>query len=232
MPRPRNSIPKYSVAKSGRAFTKVNGDFVSLGTDGPEARQKYAALLVKLQQGQTLADAQSVQSAPKPSLSVNELALAFLTHAEAEYIDASTGKPSAEVACYKTATKRLRELFGETLAADFGPVKLRAVRERFIQLKWSRGFINKSVSRIRHIWRWGIARELVPAGVLEGLRARRRVVPAEPERGRPEYLVVRDGHVLYRSSRVGSVLAFCDGFGHSVEILKARPVTRETLSNS
>lgn len=173
MSRPRNAFPTYSVATSGRAYTTVAGKFVSLGKDGPEAKQKFATLILSLQQGDDLARVQSVHPAPKLSLSINELCIRFVTHAEAEYIDRVTGKPSAEVDCFKCVTKALRTLFGETVAAEFGPLALRALRQKFIAAGWSRGFINKSCQRLRTIFRWGIGRELLPKdkGILEGLQA-------------------------------------------------------------
>ncbi|WLD11390.1 hypothetical protein [Planctellipticum variicoloris] len=42
------------------------------------------------------------------------------------------GQPSAEQACFKGVVKILRRLFGETPAAEFGPVKLRLVRSEMV----------------------------------------------------------------------------------------------------
>jgi integrase len=171
MPRPRNVIPRFSVDKNGRAFTKVDGRFISLGrADDPGSKVRYGELLQRLAQG--LPPVPDAKPAAAPAgLTVNELALAFLLHAKDEYLDHRTGKPSAEVDCYKSALRPVRELFGLTQAVAFGPNALRSVRERYIEAGWSRGFINKAVSRVRHVWRWAVARELLPAESLASLKA-------------------------------------------------------------
>jgi hypothetical protein len=96
MPRPRNVIPRFSVDKNGRAFTKVDGRFISLGrADDHGSKVRYGELLQRLAQG--LPPIPEAKPAAAPAgLTVNELALAFLLHAEGEYCDHRTGKPSTE----------------------------------------------------------------------------------------------------------------------------------------
>ncbi|WP_397571922.1 hypothetical protein [Schlesneria sp. T3-172] len=77
MPRPRNSIPKFSIDRNGRAFTKVDGRFVSLGRgDNPESRRRYAVLLTE---HTGLAAIASPATEKKPAVTVNELLLRFVT---------------------------------------------------------------------------------------------------------------------------------------------------------
>lgn len=170
MPRPRNLIPKFSVDRTGRAFCKVKGQFISLGRgDSQDARLRYAEVLQKLSQGLPVAPGSERPDAT--GLSVSEICLAFMLHAQTEYVDAVTGKPSKEYDCYKFAVKPLRELFGSIPAESFGPNSLRVVRERYISNGWTRSFIGKTVSRIRHIWRWAVSREMISATSLEALRS-------------------------------------------------------------
>ncbi|MCC6798277.1 MAG: tyrosine-type recombinase/integrase [Candidatus Hydrogenedentes bacterium] len=78
---------------------------------------------------------------------------------------------TGEVAACRAAVVPLRELFGDSPAALFGPVALKGVRERMIGLGWVRSSVNKQCGRVKRCFGWGVENELVPAGVLEGLRA-------------------------------------------------------------
>ena len=54
-------------------------------------------------------------------------------------------------------------------ASAFGPLHLKAVREKYLAAGWTRGFCNKSTNRIRHIWRWGVSNGMTPVGTLQAL---------------------------------------------------------------
>jgi hypothetical protein len=58
---------------------------------------------------------------------------------------------------------RLR--YGPTLARDFGPLKLKAVRQDLVDRRLVRTQINKQIRRIVRIFRWAVAEELLPVGV-------------------------------------------------------------------
>jgi len=74
------------------------------------------------------------------------------------------------------ALSLLRQFHGRSPATDFGPKKLRSLREEMIggdgteRKPWSRKYINAQVQRIRHLFKWAAAREMVPATVYESLR--------------------------------------------------------------
>ena len=69
------------------------------------------------------------------------------------------------------ALKPVRELYGRTAVADFGPLALKAVRSQLIAKDWSRKVINDGAMRIRRMFRWGVAEQLVEPHILEALRA-------------------------------------------------------------
>jgi integrase len=90
----------------------------------------------------------------------------------------------------------LRALYGDSLAADFGPLALKAVRQRMVESGLCRQLVNKRVSRVRHVFKWGAAEELVPPSVLHGLqsvaglaRGRSPAREAEPVKPVPEAFV-------------------------------------------
>jgi integrase len=80
------------------------------------------------------------------------------------------GEPTSEIKTTKRALKVVRELYGRELVSKFGPLALKAVRQRMIEKDWVRTQINKNTDRIRRMFKWGESEEIVPRGVYETLR--------------------------------------------------------------
>jgi len=68
----------------------------------------------------------------------------------------------------------LRRSYGSTPAADFGPKKLRLLRDVMIRGEgqsarnprpWSRRYINAQIKQLRHLFKWAASHELGPASV-------------------------------------------------------------------
>jgi integrase len=192
MARPKNAVPALTHHKpSGQARVRVGGRDFYLGPHGSaQAMQAYGRLIADLGAGKlpeaALADRQT-PTGERPALSVSELVLAFQRHAEAYYVGAD-GRITDEVHCFRSACRPLRELYGATAVDEFGPLALRAVRKRMVESGWSRGYVNKSVNRIRSVFRWGVGHELVKPATLEalrsveGLRAGKTAAPDHPKR--------------------------------------------------
>jgi integrase len=169
--------PKYRHHKpSGRAVVTLDGHDHYLGKwQSPESRQEYDRLIAEwLTNGRR----SPVKAGSSQGVSVNEMILAFWNHAEQHYRHRD-GTPTSEVNEFRLSLKPLRELYGHTAARDFGPLALKAVRERMIDAGLCRGVVNQRVGRVRRMFRWCVENELVPPSVLEGLRAVRGL-----ERGR------------------------------------------------
>lgn len=170
MPRPKSSIPAYSLHKpSGQACVYIDRRRVYLGKHGsPASKRKYLEVLDNLQAGRhDPTDAAPRQVATVP---LNDIFLPFLLHAARHYHDPKAGRPSHEYDCFKSAIRPARELFGEMPVGEFGPVRLAQVREQYIAAGWSRGFINKSIVRLRHVFKWACSKELCPVAVLHALQ--------------------------------------------------------------
>jgi integrase len=67
------------------------------------------------------------------------------------------------------ALRPLRELYGRLPAREFGPLHLKAVREKFVALGHSRKHINASVQRIGRVFRWAVGEGLIPPEVPQAL---------------------------------------------------------------
>lgn len=158
-------IPSYRLHKARNlAVVTIAGRDYYLGPYGSvESRQKYGELIAKHAAGV------SVETPEKPMafVSVAEVVLAFMTHAQTYYV--KNGKVTDEYGCLKSASTPLVDLYGETDAAKFTAPMLKAVVQRMIDLGWSRRYINKSIGRIRLIFRRAVSDDLIGPEVIAKL---------------------------------------------------------------
>ena len=189
MPHP---IPSYRRHRpSGQAVVTLNGKDFYLGPwKSPESLAEYDRLIAEwVSHGRQLP-----QLARGGELSVAELLVAYLTFARDYYV--CEGSQTSEFVGMKDAARPLRDLYARVVVREFGPVALKAVRQRMIDRGLSRREINKRIGRIRRIFKWGVENELVPPSVLHGLQAvaplkKGRTAARETEPVRP----VPDEHV-------------------------------------
>ena len=73
--------------------------------------------------------------------------------------------------CLRSALGPLRRLHEDLPAADFSPLKLKAVREAMVGAGLTRSTINRNVGRIKRVFAWAVENELVPPAVSHGLQA-------------------------------------------------------------
>lgn len=91
--------------------------------ESPEAQEAYGKLIAKLAQGHAVAAARLNQR-PSP-LTVSQLLLKYVTEELPRY------HPD-EQHCQRGGIRILRQLFGEIPIHDFGPLKLRLVRDAMV----------------------------------------------------------------------------------------------------
>lgn len=164
--------PSYRHHKARNcAVVTINGKNQYLGPYGSaQSHEKYSRLVAEwLANGRQLLPAQKPDSRAEQPFSVNELLVAYWHFAEKYY--QHDGKPTKELMCMKHAMRPLKELYGLTAAADFGPKALKAVREHMVSQGLCRRMVNARVNRIRRIFKWATSEELIPPTVLEGLRS-------------------------------------------------------------
>jgi hypothetical protein len=165
MPRLSKSLPKYRKHKaSGQAVVTLSGREHYLGPHGTKASiREYDRLT-----GEWLENGRSLPSGQSHDITVAELLLRYWKFAKGYY--RKNGKPTAEVDCLKSALRPVRELYGNQPAQEFGPLALETVRERMIAQGRSRKGVNKAISRVRRVFRWGVSKELIPPERLSGTR--------------------------------------------------------------
>ena len=175
MARKPNVFPSYLRHSSGQAR---DGRDVLLGVYGSdESRIRYVQLIARLAGGvllDPLADSQRGKAAGRdseadPGPTVGELCLSFLRHAETHYV--KNGVQTSEVHILKSVIRPLNELYGMLPASDFGPLALKAVRIKMVELGWTRGTVNAAMSRVRRIFKHAVADELSDSSVLQRLQS-------------------------------------------------------------
>jgi len=191
MPRLTNAVPKYRLHRaSGQAIVSFGGQDHYLGPHGTEtSKRKYDRLI-----GEYLSGQRNTAIVNRGfTVSVAELLEAFLDHAEGFY--QKNGQPTSELFAYRRIVLTLAELYGADCVTTFGPIALKAVRDKWVRDGFSRSTCNKDQRRITRIWKWGVANEMVGPQywqslvAVDGLRKGRTsapeakpIMPVEPER--------------------------------------------------
>ncbi len=170
MPRRNGRVPSYCLHRpTGQARVIVDGKHIYLGKYGSqESRAKYSRILAEL--AARTDNRLAPDSTPDGcELEIDELILRYLQFAETYY--SKDGKPTKEFTCMKEALRPLRELFGSTAASQFGPKGLKTVRQHMVdECGLCRNVVNRRVGRIKRVFKWSVAEELVPASVWHALQ--------------------------------------------------------------
>ena len=74
-------------------------------------------------------------------------------------------KGDSHLSTIRTAMRVLNELYGSTEAETFGLLALKECRERFISMDYDRNYINRMVTYIIRMFKFGVANELVTENV-------------------------------------------------------------------
>ena len=154
----------------------LDGRDFYLGPHGTQSSKREYDRLV----GEWQANGRRLPNQDGTSLTITELCADYWRFAKSYYVKNS--RPTDEQACIKSAIKPLRSKYGRTPAVDFGPLSLEAVRQDMVKTGNSRGYINKSISRIRRMFRWAAAKQKIPVDVLQAvipLRCARSIAHAQ-----------------------------------------------------
>ena len=180
-------VPSYRLHKtSGRAVCTINGKDHYLGRFG--SRESKAAYRCLIQEWEATGKSSSY-GATKPSVTLAMLMLDYVEHCEKHYPQAG----NSETKQTQIALRYLAD-YQDCHASEFGPLRLKAVREAMIVTPnkktgkpVTRQYVNRMIDRICRMFRWGAENELVNIEVyralanVRGLQAGRTAAPeAEP----------------------------------------------------
>lgn len=214
MPRPPTLKPSYCRDKtSGQAYVRLSGRKHYLGAYGSrKSRDKYDQLI-----GQWIASGRAPLPQINPhdagsSITVSTLINAWITHAHGWYgTTAIAGRrPSGELGNYWDVLSELRRLYGPTRANDFGPKALKALAAALatdrtytdaagaiiFRRGMCRNVVNRSLSRVKHVFKWGVEEELLPGEAHYRLQAVRGIPPGRGQARESDPVTsVSDEHV-------------------------------------
>jgi integrase len=167
------SVPSYRFHKQSRQAVVTLPD--GLGGRRDVLLGKYGTAVSRLEYARVIAEWEANgRRFPQPvvalaDLTVNELVLAYWRYAESYYL--KNGEPTSQLDRVKRSLRPVKQLYGDTAAKNFGPLALKAVRERMVQSGWTRGYVNSCVGCVKRAFKWGVENEIVPPSVYQGLQA-------------------------------------------------------------
>ena len=198
---PKNRIPSYRLHKAtGQAVVVLGGKSIYLGLFGsPESRAKFDRIIARYlvvrndpDKSSSSFASPSKYSATGAELLIGELVLRYWKFAKGYYV--KNGRPTGEQHPLKQALRILRKHFGETLAAEFGPLALKDLRQamvvhpitrkvkkidpetkelrfedKVIRVGLARRTINNQIGRVKRVFGWAVAEELLAPHVHEAL---------------------------------------------------------------
>lgn len=176
MPTPNRPLPSLRRHKpSGQAVVTLSGHDHYLGPwpavqkDPPsDAKLAYDRLVAEW-----LANGRRplcLAMPAVPAILVADLLVAFWEYAQVHYRHAD-GTPTSEIADFKLSLRPLAHLYKAIPAAEFTPLKLKAVRQAMIDKGLCRTLINQRIRRIVRVFGWGVSEEMVPETTFRALDA-------------------------------------------------------------
>ena len=160
-----NTLPRYSKhLDTGHAIVQFAGKTQYLGAYGTKASRREFDRLVS---EWVVAGRPSAPTPQAGELTIAELLIGYWRHAKTHYV--KHGRATSEQDSVRMALRFVRELYDTTPAANFGPLALKAVRERMVAHGLARNTINANCRRIRRVFRSAASEELLPMTVWQAL---------------------------------------------------------------
>lgn len=217
MPKLNGRLPSYRFHKpTGQGVVTLDGRDFYCGQFGTESsKSRYDTLIAKW-----LAAGRKMPEGLDPEVNtilVNDLVMAYWEHAKVYYRDES-GNATTELGNIRQALRPLVKSFGSTPVLEFGPKCLKTLREQMIGLGWCRTHINQQVGKIKAMFKWGTAEELVPGPIFQALQAvtglkagRSAARESQPVRPVPVAMVEAIGPYVSRQVWAMIQLQLCTG---------------------
>jgi len=166
MPRLSNALPKYRKHRaSGQAIVTLSSVDHYLGPHGTKtSKRQYDRLVAEwLESDRRLLPAQG------DGITIVELCSSYFRFAKGYYL--KNGRCTKVTPAIKLALRYVNNWYGKELACDFGPLALKAIRQRMVDDGHSRVYVNDHIDRIKRMFKWGVGEELVSSDVYNALAA-------------------------------------------------------------
>jgi integrase len=215
---PRKLLPTYRLHKAtGQAVVVHDGRSHYLGKFGsPASRAAYDRVVAGILAGRNAAEASVGVPLPSPPptapILVSELILRYWEFATGYYVKG--GRPTGELDPLRLALRALRKRCGGLPASTVGPLVVRelqadmarqpdtrrvkvvgpdgvaSLETKVVRVGMSRRTINKQIGRVKRVFRWAVAEQLVDPAVYAAIREapglkRNRTAAREKPRVRP-----------------------------------------------
>jgi integrase len=208
---------------TGQGYVVLNGKYIFFGPYGdPDVIEQYHRTIAEW-----VANGRQPQKTPE-DITINELLARFWVYAEGYYQDAE-GNSTTEIGNLRVSLRHMCDIYGNTKAIEFGPRALKTVRQRMVDNGLCRNNINKCISRIKTLFKWATAEEILSGSLYHTLstvpglkRGRGTVRESEPVKPAPQEHV--DAIEPYVSRQVWAMVQLqLLTAARSGEIVKMRP---------
>ena len=156
-------MPSYRLHKaSGQGVTTIRGKTYYFGPFGDKnSKQKFRSLLAEY-----LLSNQSPTFRVNPAdLTLAEVFLLYLAYAKNYY-----GNDSTEYKNIKMAVRPISESLPRALAAEFGPLHFKLLRQWWIDRGVSRQYCNAQMKRVLRAIKWLVSEEILSASIHHALK--------------------------------------------------------------
>lgn len=166
MPRLKSSVPRYRRHKaSGQAMVTLNGVDHYLGRFGTKTSEHEYDRLI----GEWLVNGRQLHDDEIKSISITELCIDYTIRSKAYY--RKNGKLTKEFENVKCVMKELRAVYGKMHATEFGPIRFKSFRERFVKRGLLRETINHYIRHVVSAFQLAVENEKIPVDIHNALRA-------------------------------------------------------------
>jgi integrase len=216
MSRQRNAAPAYIFHKqSGRGrlvWTDRTGTRQQKLLPGPFNSPESLAAKARLELELATSPIAAPVSAQGGGLSLAEVLVGYLDHAEKHYRGLD-GQPTSKLTEVKIVLRSLRQLYAELPVTEFTPLKLKAVRQGWVDAGIVRSECNRRVGMVKRVFKWAVSEELTPPAVFQALATvsglqRGRTTARESEPVGPVDDVVVDATVPFLNRHVRGLVEF------------------------
>ena len=182
MPAKKKLNPSYRSHHSGQARVTFDGRDYYLGEyDSPESWARYYARLNEYHQnGLTMPEETPERPSELAPIQVKDITADFRARELTRY-EHNSGSHSRQ----NTVLSLLEKLYGTLPASEFGPLRLRDLRDKLAETDNSRRYINEQVRDVIRIFEHGTSLELVDTSVLTGLQTLKPLRRGEARESKP-----------------------------------------------